>query len=127
MKMREDWIPNSSEELAEYLRSLRQKREALKKKTKSGRPRRKRLSENEREAVLIKTNRRCHICGGLIDGDAWEADHVLAQSAGGPHSVDNYLPAHRICNNCRWDYLSDEFQEILRLGVWLRTQIQVIL
>ena len=63
------------------------------------------------------------MCGGLIDG-YWEADHVLAHSSGGDNSVDNYLPAHRTCNNYRWDYLPEKFQEILRLGVWLRTQIE---
>jgi hypothetical protein len=29
-----------------------------------------------------------------------------------------------MCNNYRWDYLPEEFQEILKLGVWLRTQIE---
>jgi hypothetical protein len=28
------------------------------------------------------------------------------------------------CNNYRWDYTSEEFQHILKLGVWLRTQIE---
>jgi hypothetical protein len=29
-----------------------------------------------------------------------------------------------MCNNYRWDYLAEEFQEILRLGVWLKTRIE---
>ena len=49
---------------------------------------------------------------------------MLAQSGGGEHSADNYLPAHQVCNNYRWDYLPEEFQEILRMGVWIRTQVQ---
>ena len=48
----------------------------------------------------------------------------LAHSTGGAHSVDNYLPAHSICNNYRWHYDAEEFQWILKLGVWLRTQIE---
>jgi hypothetical protein len=60
----------------------------------------------------------------MIEDDRWHADHVLAHSGGGTHSVDNYLPAHPTCNNYRWDYQADEFQEILRLGVWLRTQVE---
>lgn len=40
------------------------------------------------------------------------------------HSVDNYLPAHRVCNNYGWDYLPEEFQEILRMGVWMRRHVQ---
>lgn len=54
----------------------------------------------------------------------WQADHVLAFSAGGADSADNYLPGPSLCNNYGWDYLPEEFQEILRLGVWLRTQIE---
>ena len=48
----------------------------------------------------------------------------MAHSAGGSHSVDNYLPAHAACNNYRWDYLPEEFQLILKLGVWARTEIE---
>jgi hypothetical protein len=45
------------------------------------------------------------------------ASRVIAHSAGGTHEVDNYLPAHSTCDNCRWDYLPEEFQYILKLGV----------
>jgi hypothetical protein len=34
------------------------------------------------------------------------------------------LPAHGVYNNYRWDYLPEEFQLILKLGVWARTQIE---
>lgn len=33
-------------------------------------------------------------------------------------SADNFLPAHSTCNNYRWDYLAEEFELILKLGVW---------
>ncbi len=92
-------------------------------KAENRRPRSRRLAETDRAAILLKTDARCHICGGEIDGE-WNADHVLPHSAGGEHSVDNYLPAHGTCNNYRWDYLPEEFQIILKLGVWARTQIQ---
>ncbi len=59
----------------------------------------------------------------MIDGK-WEADHVFSHALGGQHSLDNYLPAHPICNNYRWFYGTEEFQWILKLGVWLRTQIE---
>ncbi len=65
----------------------------------------------------------CSKCGGEIDGK-WQADHVMAHSGGGQHSIDNYLPAHRLCNNYRWDYTAEEFQYILKIGVWTRTQIE---
>jgi hypothetical protein len=53
-----------------------------------------------------------------------EIDHVLAHSGGGAHRLDNHLPAHTLCNNYRWNYGSEEFQLILKLGVWPRTQIE---
>jgi hypothetical protein len=37
-------------------------------------------------------------------------------------SITN-LPAHSTCNNYRWDYLPEEFQYILKLGVWASTQM----
>lgn len=87
--------------------------------------RRNTLSRRERSTVLAKTGQRCHICGGLIaSGDRWQADHVLAHSSGGGRAIENYLPAHALCDNYRWDYLPDEFQLILKLGVWARTQAE---
>ena len=93
-------------------------------KRNSVRPPRGSLTAVERHQVLAKTAGRCHICGGKIKGKAWHADHVMAHSAGGVHDVDNYLPAHSLCNNYRWDYRPEEFQYILKLGVWTRTQIE---
>ena len=121
--MRENWIPDNPQDLSEYFKTLRQNRESLKKQNQAYNRRRKSLTKADRDLVLKKTDGRCHICGGLIEG-AWQADHVLAHAAGGGHSVDNYLPSHKTCNNYRWNYHPDEFQEILRLGVWLRTQIE---
>jgi 5-methylcytosine-specific restriction endonuclease McrA len=82
------------------------------------------LTAAERQQVLAKTSGQCHICGGKIEGQKWQADHVMAHSAGGTHDVENYLAAHATCNNYRWDYLPEEFQYILKLGVWARTQIE---
>ena len=121
--MRDDWVPENAEEFALHLKRLRAQREELKAGSKSPGRKHNALSSDERNAVLRKTDGRCHVCGGLIEGP-WQADHVLARSGGGDHSVDNYLPAHRTCNNYRWDYLPEEFQEILRMGVWLRTQVE---
>jgi len=107
-----------------HLRQLRRTRKVRKEAARSTRPARQSLSPSERTHILAKTAGRCHICGGLISESAWNADHVLAHSAGGTHNVDNYLPAHALCNNYRWDYSAEEFQLILKLGVWTRTQIE---
>ncbi len=121
--MRDKWIPENSEMLSAFLKEQSTMRGKVKAENKSQSRKRKALSSEEREIILKKTDRKCHLCGGAIDG-YWEADHVLAHSSGGENSVDNYLPAHRTCNNYRWNYLPEEFQEILRMGVWLRTQIE---
>jgi 5-methylcytosine-specific restriction endonuclease McrA len=107
-----------------HLRRLRRAREVCKAATRSTRPARQSLSHSERARILAKTDGRCHICGGPISESAWNADHVLAHSAGGTHNADNYLPAHALCSNYRWDYSAEEFQLILKLGVWTRTQIE---
>ena len=87
--------------------------------------RRQALTKEQRNLILSKTGGRCHICGGKIkNGEKWQADHVLAHAHGGEHSIDNYLAAHSICNHCRWHYGSEEFQWIMKLGVWIRTLIE---
>ncbi|HET6360478.1 MAG TPA: HNH endonuclease [Gemmatimonadota bacterium] len=106
--------------LARYRTRRRKKKAEMK---AEGRAPRRSLSPGDRKRVLKKTGRRCHMCGGKITRD-WHADHVLAHSTGGKHHVDNYLPAHRLCNSYRWDYSEKEFQIILKLGVWVRTQIE---
>ena len=122
--MDEPELPTSPEELAVRLRTLRQARRDRKERLRRDAPiDRGRLTERERAHILGKTAARCHICGGKIEV-AWQADHVLAHSSGGSHAVDNYLPAHRLCNNYRWDYSSEEFQWILKIGVWARTRME---
>lgn len=107
--------------LLDYMSALRKARN--RRKTANRHKKRTRLSVNDRRDILNKTAERCHICGGIIN-DRWQADHVLAHSGGGDHSPDNYLPAHKLCNNYRWDYLPAEFQILLKLGVWCRTHIE---
>jgi hypothetical protein len=116
-------IPVSSNKFAEYLRKLRQKRLSIQHLQKGLKKKRHPLAKADRKIILEKTNGRCHICGGRV-GERWQADHVLAHSAGGAHSAANYLPAHPTCNNYRWNYLPEEFELILKLGVWIRTQIE---
>jgi 5-methylcytosine-specific restriction endonuclease McrA len=114
---------NNIGEFVNLLRSLHAIRSQRQRAFKVTKQARQILSAAERKEIFAKTAGRCHICGGLIDG-AWQADHVLSHSGGGGHRADNYLPAHALCNNYRWDYSSDEFQHILKLGVWVRTQIE---
>jgi hypothetical protein len=110
--------------LATHFALLKAARDQRVRSYKTTRPDRTALSKADRALVFLKSGGRCHICGGAIDGQEWQADHVFAHSAGGAHSLDNYLPAHSLCNNYRWHYDTEEFQWILKLGVWLRTQIE---
>ena len=107
--------------LRDRLLELRKEREHRKQST-DRRPR-SRLNDRDRQLVLTATAGRCHICGGEVDAQ-WQADHVLAYSGGGSNDHNNFLPAHALCNNYRWDYLPEEFQLILKLGVWARTEIE---
>jgi len=116
-------LPETAEELISLLRELRSARRSRKVAQKKLVRRRRTLSPAERQQVLAKTTGRCHICGGLVDED-WQADHVLAHSGGGGTEADNYLAAHKLCNNYRWDYLPEELHVILKLGVLARTQIE---
>jgi hypothetical protein len=115
--------PETADELISRLRVLRAERRSRKIVQKQLGRRRRALSLVERQQVLAKTAGRCHICGGLVN-EGWQADHVLAHSGGGGTEADNYLAAHTLCNNYRWDYLPQEFQAILKLGVWARTHIE---
>jgi len=122
--MQADQVFTDVNAFALVLRELHAHRRGRVVSGRSERTQRALLTKADRGKVLAKTAGRCHICGGIINADDWQADHVLAHSTGGAHSVDNYLPAHSICNNYRWHYDAEEFQWILKLGVWLRTQIE---
>jgi 5-methylcytosine-specific restriction endonuclease McrA len=121
--MSSERIAPNAHAFAEVLRELRLARRRRKVALRATVSPRRSLSTTERREVIRKTGGRCHICGGTIEGD-WQADHVFSHSAGGAHAADNYLPAHPLCNNYRWDYSADEFQAILKLGVWMRNEIE---
>lgn len=83
-----------------------------------------RLTTEERQIIFEKTGGQCHVCGRVLQVNKFEADHVKSHSSGGTSKTDNFLPACRTCNNYRWNYLPKEFQWILKLGVWARTEIE---
>lgn len=120
----DETLPASAEQLTKQLaalRNARRDRQARQRKTPRSR---KSLTPTQRAEVLAKTAKRCHICGGTITTASWHADHVLSHGDGGAHAIDNYLAAHSLCNNYRWDYSAEEFQWILKIGVWARRQME---
>jgi hypothetical protein len=116
--------PRTPDGLARRLRALRRRRHNQHIKSHETGNTRKALGRSARAVVFKKTAGRCHICGGRVKGTKWDADHVYAHSAGGKHSIDNYLPAHRLCNTYRWDLSAEEFQWVLKIGVWTRKQME---
>jgi hypothetical protein len=114
---------DNAAEFAAHLCVLRRKRRRRELEIRSRGRKRQSLTRSERQVIMSKTGGRCHICGGKIELD-WTADHVFAHAQGGLHSANNYLPAHPICNQYRWFFGPEEFQWILKLGVWFRTKIQ---
>ena len=115
---------DNASNLRQRIIDLRADRRMRKTTMRSTSGRRQLLTRGERAEILAKTAGHCHICGGHIGAEKWQADHVLAHSGGGQHRLDNYLPAHALCNNYRWDYMPEEFQLILKLGVYTKTQIE---
>lgn len=112
------------EAFSEHLRKLHDERKARKSAARAHGVPRAPLTKADKKAVLEKTDGLCHLCGGKIEAsEPWQADHVWAHSSGGRHAIANYLAAHDLCNNYRWHYGPEEFQWILKLGVWLRMQV----
>ncbi len=116
-------IFKNAAEFTAHLSALRKKRRKQELKARSHGRKRQFPTPSKRREILKKTGGRCHICGGRVEQD-WTADHVLAHARGGSHDANNYLPAHPTCNQYRWFFGPEEFQWILKLGVWFRTQIQ---
>ena len=143
--MNELSLPQSDEELTKRLREIHGNRrtdKARRKLEEKEQERRRRLTADERQKVLDKTGGHCHLCGGdmkqssgigelqdeqeielhfVVTEEAKSAthfvvDHIVPVASGGQHSLDNLLPAHGLCNGCRWFYSPEEFQWILRMG-----------
>lgn len=112
----------SADKFIARLKSLRSDRRCKKLNPRNKKPR-KPLTAAERQEIFQKTGGHCHVCGGPIEGK-WQADHVLSHALGGEHHIDNFLPAHSICNKYLWFFGPEEVQWILKLGGWLRMEIE---
>jgi 5-methylcytosine-specific restriction endonuclease McrA len=81
----------------------------------------------QRSEIFNKTGGRCHICGGAIKSGVktgWEADHVHPAAAGGDNKIDNFLAAHGLCNTVKSNHLGEEFQWLLKIGLWAKWQME---
>ena len=105
--------------LSAYLNHLHKERKASKLKGKRGT-----LTKEQRKLILQKTDSKCHICGIPLTSENFQADHVKSHVTGGTHTIDNYLPGCKTCNNYRWHYNWQEIQYILKIGVWAKSLIE---
>jgi len=115
-----------AETLSKLAARLRIYRKRRRDRVFSGEPKSKRraLSSADREEILGRTRGRCHLCGGVIGKGAWDANHVFPLALGGKQGLENYLPAHRSCNGARWHLRPKEMVQVLKLGAWLRSEIE---
>ena len=86
-------------------------------------PARKNPTKSMREKIILKTGRKCHICGGDLDKE-WHADHVLPHAAGGQDTVDNFLGSCSVCNGVRWYFSPNEIKLILKFGRMAQAEIR---
>jgi 5-methylcytosine-specific restriction endonuclease McrA len=116
-------FPETLVQLAAKLRSYRKRRRA---RVFSGKPKsiRRALSKADRTEILAKTRGRCHLCGGVIGSAPWDANHVFPLALGGKQGLENYLPTHRSCNGAKWHLRPKELALVLKLGAWLRSEIE---
>ena len=106
-------LPPSPDELAKRLQSLHKERSELQQKRKQEKQKRRHsLNAGERGKVLEKTGSHCHLCGGQVgeitEGELEEerkfvVDHIVPWASGGDDSLDNFLPAHGLCNGSERD------------------------
>lgn len=63
------------------------------------------VEEVDRLVLLERDDGVCGICGQDVDPFAFEVDHIVPLSRGGPHSYANTQPAHPFCNNSKHNRL----------------------
>ena len=117
--------PKNPQAFAKHLRSLRARRRERTTAFRTLGRSRSALTSKQRIEILEKTGNRCHVCGIRIKRtEKWHADHVLPHSGGGGSTIDNYLPSCALCNRNRWHMLPEEVQAVLKLGVFVRNEIE---
>ena len=80
-------------------------------------------SKRQREMIRQKTGGLCHICGGPL-GERWVADHVKPVAKGGGSSIENFLPACRVCNRLKWHRNPEAVRHIMQLGIYCNKEIE---
>lgn len=71
---------------------------------------RRKLTQEERQAVYDKCCGNCAYCGKHIEFRDMQVDHVIALRKGGADSIDNMLPACRSCNHYKSTLTLEQFR-----------------
>lgn len=66
----------------------------------------------DRQTVWQRDKGVCHICNLPCDIQAWQLDHIIPVSRGGPHTYDNVAVSHAECNNRKRDKLSSALGDL---------------
>jgi hypothetical protein len=111
-------INHKIDELVNFLRQSKEDRNQNRIEAKRNNP-----SKSMRSQIFLKTEGKCHICGGALD-DKWHADHVLPHASGGKDTVENFLGSCWVCNMARWYFSPDEIKLILKLGRMVQAEIR---
>lgn len=78
-----------------------------------GETKRKPIPKKDRLAVYEKYNGHCAYCGCKLELKDMQVDHLLPVCLGGTNSLDNYMPACRMCNFYKSTYPLEKFREQL--------------
>lgn len=72
---------------------------------------RKRLTKEERNLILEKTNGHCAYCGCPISSEEMQVDHIMPLRKGGVDAIENMLPACRSRNHYKSTLSIQQFRE----------------
>ena len=76
---------------------------------------RKALSKKGREQVFNKCGGRCAYCGCELEYKDMQVDHIESVYAhNGDNSIDNFMPACRMCNFYKSTFSIEEFRNRLQ-------------